>query len=198
MTNGSQISVEQLKVASALTICISLLSNYSTGFLPGTQRSPQEGCAAVCVALHRAIQTQTMCFQSDARSVSLVTEHPLTSPHPLLRRRARVFSPRVILGSDWRCVAGYCLAFRKSDNAGAQPWAARPPGWLVCVKFAPPLAREGGRQQGWVPVKQNDAPNFEPTSSGVWAGPPERRRAFSSGSQRAGFIMMPHFSKWDT
>lgn len=38
MTNGSQISVEQLKVASPLTIRIGLLSNYWTGVLAGTQR----------------------------------------------------------------------------------------------------------------------------------------------------------------
>lgn len=148
MTNGSQISVEQLKVASALTIGISRLSNYCTASSP---QPPQE----VSVALYRAVQTQTMCFQSGARSASLVTERPITSTRPLLRRRARVFSPRVILGSDWRCMAGYCLAFRKSHNAGAQPWAARP--------LARPLARlremrptvgqggrEGGRRHGWV------------------------------------------------
>lgn len=150
MTNGSQISVEQLKVASALTIGISLLSN-CTGFLPGTQRSPQEGCAAVCAALYRATQTQTMCFQSDARSVSRVIERPITSTRPRLRRRARVFSPRAILGSDWRCMAGYCLALRKSDNAGAEPWAARSlarlhlPGGEMRLTVG-----EGGRQRSWV------------------------------------------------
>lgn len=140
MTNGSQISVEQLKVASALTIGISLLSNYCTASSP---QPPQE----VSVALYRAVQTQTMCFQSGARSVSLVTERPTASTRPLLRRRARVFPPRLILGSDWRCMAGYCLAFRKSHNAGAPPWAAR-------LREMRPTVGQGGREAARLGLKR--------------------------------------------
>lgn len=143
MTNGSQISVEQLKVASALTIGISRLSNYCTASSP---QPPQE----VSVALYRAVQAQTMHFQSGARSVSLVTERPITSTRPLLRRRARVFSPRVILGSDWRRMAGYCLVFRKSHNAGRSALGRS----LVCVKCAPLLAREGGREAARLGLKR--------------------------------------------
>lgn len=127
MTNGSQISVEQLKVASALTIA-SAYCGITVLLPPGRQRCyaaaaasvpPLQSCTSTNNELPQPCQERGPCHRAPA---SPPRGPPAAAPSACFLTSCY---------SGLRSAA--CRrAFRESDNAGAQPRAARP----ACVSGA--------------------------------------------------------------
>lgn len=126
------------------------------------------------------------------------------------------FSPCFILGSDWRCMADYCLVFRKSDNGRSAMACPLPRLRLAGCEKHPKWwnerrhssVRDGCSHCSWYADDRHDNPGkrCKQLCKGValktvlcsfsWPAGAEMRLYLSF--QKAIFVVMLHLSNWDT